>query len=164
MTKGKSKAFGQRTMEQAVKDRYGQPILSKTDGKPSIGCPFCKPSHPLNVDGVSPCGTFLQLRAVQTVYKGRMYKDMVCLKCQKGGGEFVHFNAGYIHTHDCMPGVFTFLEQPPFSALAKIVHGLPDGLKKRAETWLGQTMTVDEVTPEGVRTGKKLGYFFHKKA
>lgn len=147
-----------------VTERFGTPILRKDKDTPLIECPFCKPTHALSVSGPSACGTMLQLRAVQRVYKGRFNKGMVCIKCGKGGGELVHFNDAFVHANDCTPGVYAFADQPKFSRMAQMIFTAPGFIKRPFENRLGKTMAVEEVLPDGTKTGKHLGYFFYKKA
>lgn len=76
----------------------------------------------------------------------------------------VQFNDAFIHTHDCTPGVFTFSDQPKFSRMAQMIFTAPGFIKRPFENRLGKTMAVEEVLPDGTKTGKHLGYFFYKKA
>lgn len=146
-------------------ERIGTPKATKDEkGNAVLWCPFCIPSHPLDTGGASACGTILQVRAVQIVYKSKFNKDLVCVKCQKGGGDMVHFNNAYIHTHDCMPGVATFVDPPKFSKAAALVFKAPGWIKPRLEKILGEAKPVEEVTEDGTRTGKILGHFFWRKA
>lgn len=141
------------------------PILSK-DGKGNalLLCPFCTPPHPINPDSPSICGTILQVRALQTIYKAKKYdKNTVCVKCQKGGGEMVLFQGALIHTHDCSPGVVALSTPPKYSLFAEWTHGLEDGpIKHYIQKRFGNAMAVEEVTPTGEKTGKIFGYFFNK--
>ena len=131
-------------------------------GKPALMCPFCVPSHPL-VPGVqSGCGTDLQMRAVQTVYKAKFIKDMKCAKCGQGGGEMVRFLNAYVHVGDCAPGVVTLADPPDTTFFAHGVYLLPLAFRSRIEKYTGKAMPIDEVMPDGTRTGKTLGYFFLK--
>lgn len=146
-------------------ERIGTPKVTKDPaGNAILLCPFCNPPHALDTNGASPCGTILQVRAVQIVYKSKFNKKLVCVKCQQGGGDLVHFNNAYIHTHDCTPGVATFVEPPKFSKAAALVFRLPKWIQKRVEKYLGESKAVEEVTEDGTRTGKTLGYFFWRKA
>lgn len=105
------------------------PIISKDDkGNALLLCPFCTPPHPINPESPAICGTILQVRALQTIYKAKKYDPKtVCVKCQKGGGEMVLFQGALIHTHDCMPGVVALSSPPKYSNFAKYVYGLKDG-------------------------------------
>lgn len=133
------------------------------DGKPAMMCPFCNPSHPLVPGLEAPCGTNLQVRAVQIVYKSKFHDDMVCAKCGKSGDQMVRFQNAFIHIKDCAPGVATLTEAPKFSKLARLFYNPPARIKLMMEKLFGRSMAVDEVTPDGKRTGRVLGYFFMKK-
>jgi len=151
----------------SIKPKYTQrieaPIAKKEkDGSASLWCPFCKPSHKILPGMEALCGTRLEVRAVQIVFKARYEKDMKCAKCGGGGGEMVRFQNAFVHTHDCTPGVATLTEPPKFSRWAAFVAKLPDSLKNRIEKRTGKAMPVDEVTPTGERTGVVLGHFFYK--
>lgn len=154
-----------KTLNPQVTERYGTPRIQKgDDGNPVMFCPFCRPSHELLPVGVSACGTQLQVRAVQVVYHARYNKEVVCIKCQRGGGDLVQFNNAMIHINDCMPGVATFIDPPKFSRMASLVFKLPSKIKSFAEKYLGETKAVEEVDEKGVRTGKTLGHFFYARS
>lgn len=152
-----------KIFQPPVTQRFGTPPIRKGDkGGTEIMCPFCNPSHVLTTQGPAACGTQLQVRAVQTVYDARHNKSLVCVKCHKGGGKMVQFNNSMIHTPDCTPGVVTFIEKPQFSILANLVYHLPTWARARVEPWTGRTEKVDEITPEGERTGRVMGYVFYR--
>lgn len=153
------------TPRPKVTNRIESPKITKDEtGAAVLLCPFCNPPHTLRTDGISGCGTIIQVRAVQAVYRSNLHKDMVCVKCQKSGGDMVQFNDAFVHIADCMPGVTTITEEVQYSKFAKFVFGLrPGKLKKYLETRYGEVKSVAEVTPNGERTGKILGYFFYKK-
>lgn len=138
--------------------------IAKMQGKEAVlYCPFCKPTHKILPGVPNPCGTFLEIQAMQTVFKAKYEKNLICLKCGQGGGEMVQYRNGFIHTHDCAPGVAALTEEPKFNRLAKIVYQIPwPALKTRIEKRVGRAMKVDEVKPDGERTGKVLGYAFFK--
>lgn len=143
--------------------RIEAPLAGKgKDGKPTLLCPFCKPTHPIIPGKVSMCGTALEMRAVQTVFKARFIKGMVCAKCGQGGGDMVHFQNAFVHVHDCTPGVAVLTQPPVFTPFARLVYGLPEKLKTRIEKRTGMAVPVDEVKPDGTRTGQVLGYFFNR--
>ena len=143
--------------------RIEAPKFGKTkDGKDSILCPFCNPTHPLTPGSEAMCGTALQVRAVQMVYKAKHYKGMVCAKCGKDGDQMVRFQNAFIHVKDCTPGVATLTESPQFSKLARLVYTAPPYIKALFEKRFGSAMSVDEVLPNGTRTGNIIGYFFMK--
>jgi hypothetical protein len=152
------------TIKPKFTQRIEAPIAKKEkDGSASLYCPFCKPSHKIMPGMEALCGTRLEVRAVQIVFKAKYEKDMKCAKCGQGGGEMVRFQNAFIHANDCTPGVATLTEAPKFSKWAQIVWGIPwPALKARIEKRTGKAMPVDEVTPDGARTGVVLGHFFFK--
>lgn len=142
-----------------VRERYGTPFITREkDGSAILNCPFCKPTHPIRPDVGSACGTMLEVRAVQRIYRAKYEKDMVCVKCGKGGDEMVLFQNGFIHTHDCAPGVVALANPPKYSKLAAKVYGTK--LQGLAERIFGKITPVHEVNPDGTKTGLTLGYFF----
>ena len=137
-----------------VKDEKGNAILL---------CPFCTPSHPLNPAMPSLCGTTLILTAEQTTIRAKYQKNLVCVKCGKGGGEMVMFQNSYIHTHDCKPGVMTMTNPPKYSNFAALTYKLQNKfLKSNIERFTGRAMPVEEIDTKGNKTGVILGYFFWK--
>lgn len=124
-------------------------------------CPFCKPPHPLIPGKISSCGTQLQLEAVQVVYHAK-YSNLVCAKCGKTGGDMTKWLDAFVHIEDCTPGVQLLNEEPEYSHLAAVIYKLPVWARIKIEKFTGQVMTVDEVQPDGKRTGKVLGCFFMK--
>ena len=156
------------TKKSAPKTNYTKrtatPQIAKDhNGNSLLLCPFCTPPHTLHPSIPSPCGTILVLTAEQVVYKAKYNKKMVCVKCKQGGGEMVRFQGALIHTHNCAPGVMTMTVPPKYSKAAKFVHGMKSPfLKSMLEKYLGRTMPVEEVTPDGSRTGVVLGHFFLK--
>lgn len=146
-----------------ITTRVKVPIAKMEKGEAVLFCPFCQPTHSIVPGREYLCGTFLEVHAVQTVYRAKFEKNMICAKCGKGGGEMVQFRQGFIHTHDCAPGVAALTEEPKFTPLAKVIYHLNwPYAKKQIEKRIGRAMKVDEVTPEGERTGKVLGYAFFK--
>lgn len=144
-------------------NRIEAPIAKKEkDGSASLYCPFCKPTHKILPGMESACGTRLEVRAVQMVIHAKYDKTMVCVKCNKGGGDMVRFQNAFIHVADCMPGVATFTEEPKYSQFAKLLFKAPEWIKTRIEKKFGTIMPVDEISPDGQRTGVVLGYFFYK--
>ena len=144
--------------------REGIPMISK-DGKGNalLLCPFCTPPHPINPDSPALCGTILQVRALQVVYKAKKYGNEVCVKCQKGGGQMVLFQGALVHTHDCTPGVVALSTPPKYSPFARWTYKLSDGkLKSFIQKRWGTAMPVEEVTPAGEKTGVVFGHFFNR--
>ena len=151
------------TIKPKFTQRIEAPIAKKEkNGEASLWCPFCKPSHKILPGMEAMCGTRLEVRAVQIVFKAKYEKNMKCAKCGQGGGEMVRVSNAYVHTNDCTPGSTFLTETPAFSKLAGLVHKLPVILRSRVEKYTGRAMPVDEVTPTGERTGVVLGHFFYK--
>jgi len=149
-----------KTAQPAFRVREAEPKVTK-DMK--IMCPFCPIPHPLVAGEVATCGTYIKVSAVQRIYRTRLNKDMVCAKCGKPGGEMVHFQNAFVHLEDCMPGVAVMNEAPQFSRLASFVFKMKDGkLKNIIEKRTGAAKSVEEVEPNGKRTGRTLGYFFYR--
>jgi len=149
------------TVKPKVTQRRAQPRLSQEENKIVILCPFCTPSHALIPGRASPCGTILDVQAVQLVFKAK-YSDLVCVKCGGGGGDMVKYQNAFVHLEDCSPGVVTLAEPPEYSKIAGIIYKLPKWAKSIIEKYSGTVMNVDEVSPDGKRTGVTLGYFFVK--
>lgn len=145
-----------------VTSRSAMPLAKK--GSETLMCPFCMPSHPIYPFTPSSCGTIVEVTAVQTVYHAKYDRTMVCAKCGKGSGDMVKWQNALVHNYDCSPGTMTFAEPPKNSPLAKWVYELPKNsfVKYLMEKAYGRASTLDEVTPQGVRTGNIRGYFFYK--
>ena len=137
--------------------RVDVPKVSKDkDGNAILMCPFCTPAHPLNLDNSSSCGTGIQIRAVQTTYKAKFDKRLICIRCGEGGGEMVMHQNGFIHTHKCKEGVFVLDKPPEYSSVAKLIFKYtPEWFRK----WAG-AIQVEEIYPDGKKTGVVLGYAF----
>jgi hypothetical protein len=153
----------QSSVKSFVKERVDIPKVTKDkNGAAILLCPFCNPTHPLRADQATACGTIVRVQAVQTVFRSNYSrKNMVCVKCGKGGGEMVVWqNNAFVHTHDCSPGVAAMNEPPKISKAAGIIYNLHPRIKTLIELVTGKTMKVDEVTPDGKRTGVILGHFF----
>lgn len=146
----------------AIRTRRAVPGVEHKNGNPAIMCPFCKPSHPIFMDRSSHCGTIVEVSAVQTVFRAKFEKKMVCLKCGHGGGEMVLFQNAFIHTHDCAPGTVVFAEQPSYSKWAEYVYKLPEFVKKPLEKRIGKAKPVSVLKEDGSPTDKIAGYFFWK--
>jgi len=139
-------------------------VKDKASGNVMLLCPFCTPAHSLTPNAPAACGTVLILTAEQTVIRAKYEKKLVCVKCGKGGGEMVMRQNAFVHLNDCMPGVAFLTEPPKFTFAAAFVNGLkPAFFKKTVEFFTGRAVAVDEVAPNGTRTGMVLGYFFQRK-
>jgi hypothetical protein len=152
------------SVKPAHTKRTAIPVIKKGEGGEALlMCPFCVPSHPLRPDKVSACGTILILTAEQTVFRGKYEKKMVCVKCGKHGGDMILFQGAFVHNYDCSPGVVAMTEAPEFSDWAARVAWTPEWIRKPIEKFTGRAQAVEEVLPDGTRTGVVLGYFFHKE-
>lgn len=147
-----------------VKTRELPPRLVEKKGEVQILCPFCEPPHPIAVGRDAACGTSVRVTAVQVIVPTRTVNRMglKCLKCKQGGGEMVQYHGGYVHLHECTPGMKLMTEPPEFSRFAAWVYGLPEFARGPLEKRLGKAKQVREVNPQGADTGKVLGYFFYK--
>lgn len=145
----------------AMKQRSAIPLVDQ-DG--NLACPFCKPTHLLDPTKESPCGTVIQVTALQTVYKAQYMQEPVhCLKCARDSGEMVRFAGAFIHVVDCTPGMALMAEEPKLSNWAKFVYNLPDFAKKRIEKRIGRASPLELIDNEGRKTGEVAGYFFYKQ-
>lgn len=139
------------------------PRTTETKDTVQILCPFCEPPHPIAVGREAACGTSLKVTAVQVVIPSRTVtkRNLVCVKCHKGGGQMVRFHNGYVHLHECTPHTKLITEPPVFSKLAGLVFRMPPLLRAPLERRLGLARQIKEVDPAGQDTGRTLGYFFY---
>jgi hypothetical protein len=148
----------------AYTTRKAMPIIKKGEGGEALlMCPFCPTPHPLRPDKPSACGTMLILTAEQTVFRGKYEKNIICVKCGQKGGDMVLFQNAFVHNYDCSPGVVAMTEAPKFSDWAARVAWTPEWIRNPIEKFTGHAQSVEEVLPDGTRTGVVLGYFFHKE-
>lgn len=152
------------SIRPAVTYREALPKLEKDkNGANILMCPFCDPTHPILPFVPSACGTGIEIKAIQKIYEGKYNKDMICAKCHERGGKMVLWNNAFIHAHNCTPGVSVLAEEPKYSRVARFVYGMKEGkIKDLIQNRLGRAVAVDEVTPEGNKTGRVLGHFFHR--
>lgn len=154
-----------KSLRSPVNTREANPgIQTDKDGTKLLTCPFCYPPHILYPEKPSPCGTYIQVKAVQVIIPARTSKksNLICLKCHQGGGEMVRYMNGFIHKEDCDPSTKFLAEPPKFNKLAKLVFHLPEKIRNVAEKKTGPAKEVQEIDPQGVPTGKVLGYLFDK--
>lgn len=153
----KSKSNGVTYREAApgtVKDKSGSTVFT---------CPFCNPTHPISPFQVSPCGTIVDVRAVQATFSSKYDPRIRCAKCGQKGGKMVQRGDAYIHAEECKPGTVFMTEPPAYSTFAKFVYNLKKGSTKAfLEKHLGRAVMSEEVTPQGEKTGVVFGYFFYK--
>lgn len=97
-----------------------RPKVIDSSGNAQIMCPFCPRPHPLPLDGSAACGTRLDIRAIQKVYKG-----IACVLCGGQLGTMVKVGDKYRHAHDCTPSKQLYAEPPPLSRSAALVWRMP---------------------------------------
>lgn len=103
------------------RERSELPKLGELNGQKVIVCPFCDPPHALIAEEVAPCGTYIQVRAVQNVFRNEK-----CELCGERNGLLIMVGNKFKHTHDCSPGKFLFAAPPKKSTIAGVVYKLPD--------------------------------------
>lgn len=159
-----------------IKIRESYPLTRKDKkGHIEMLCPFCKPAHVIIPAQPTPCGTTIEVKAVQKLITQRTARNegVKCLKCHSDkGGLMASTRNGFVHIHDCAPGTVVLSQPPEFSKLAKTVFHLPDALRKSIEKRMGEVKEIVEmdkhgktvkVTDEkGNENDKVLGYFFYK--
>lgn len=111
----------QRPSRVKTSRRVRPPLIGKVEGNAAVLCPFCKPPHPILADREGPCGTRLELRAIQVTYE-----NVVCTLCGKSGGTLVRVGDRYRHTYNCSPGKYLYATPPKKSILAGILFKMPD--------------------------------------
>lgn len=147
-----------------MKVREELPQMRKTDIGIGIFCPYCDPSHPLLPGKPAACGTFLKLTAVQQIMPARVARlqNIACIKCHTvGGGDLVPWQGNYVHLQDCDPETKLYVEPPVFSNYAKLLYKMPLGIQNILARKRGTPRPVKEITPEGMETGRILGYTFY---
>lgn len=106
--------------------RKQAPRISQ-DGKGMvIECPFCHPPHRLRLDMPAPCGTILELKAVQS-----LYQDVTCVLCGKPGGTLIKVGELYRHANECSPGKRLYTIPPKPSKTAAIFYRFPKWIQAR---------------------------------
>lgn len=154
-----------RKPQSATTERAALPKIQKDEhGAAVLMCPFCEPSHILSAVNRNGCGSVVEMRVTQIIYRAKYNPKMICVKCAKGGGEMVQYLDALIHIPDCMPGTVTMVDPPVLSKSAEFVNKLPKPIKGLVEKVTGQVMPVEEVTTSGVRTGNVFGYFFKSRS
>lgn len=147
-----------------IKTRKSVPGVIRNGDIAQLGCPFCTPTHVLVPGTPGPCGTVLEVTAVQMIISPRIVRNegLICLRCRKGDGEMVKHGNSYVHTEDCTPGTRLLSELPAFSKSAKFVYSLPVKLRDFVERFTGKVQYVKEIDTRGEETGNIIGYFFLK--
>lgn len=148
-----------KDFQYPMRQRIDSPKITKDrEGNAILMCPFCNPSHALNLESGSSCGSEIQVRVVQTVYKAKYSSKLICVKCGLGGGEMVKFQNGFVHTHKCKPGVMTLETPPTYTRLAEFIYKFtPEWFRKKVGA-----IEVQEIFPDGTKTGVILGYAFFR--
>ena len=100
--------------------RSAPPRIEAVKDSVRILCPFCQPPHEILPDRQSPCGTSLELKAVQ-----RTFTHVACALCGQSQGTLVKRGERMIHDYDCTPGAKIYTVPPPRSRMAGIVWKLP---------------------------------------
>lgn len=144
--------------------REKPPIPFPTKSGIELHCPFCDDHHILRPDLTSPCGTRIDVMAVQEVISAKTVRtnNLVCLKCHKGNGEMVRYRDSYVHLANCAPGVQLLQDMPKFNKLARLVYATPKKMRGLVERVTGRADQVLEIDEKGEKTGKVVGYFFRR--
>lgn len=147
-----------------VKTRTAQPIPMPTKNGIELRCPFCSDHHVIFPNVESPCGTRIEVTAVQEVISKSLVRkeNLTCIKCFKSGGEMVRYRNSFIHAEECNPEARLLQDIPPNNRLAQFVFGLPDWAKKGIEKFTGPASIVHEIDNDGHKTGKIAAYLFWK--
>ena len=132
--------------KSAPKIRRKAPHIKETGAGIEIHCPFCHPPHVLRIDMPSPCGTVLELKAVQN-----LFQDIACALCGGKQGTLVRIGERYKHVHDCSPGKHLYTVPPEQSRSARWFWLLPEFLHRFVWTRLGKK--VIELSSGGTVTG-----------
>lgn len=144
-----------------ITQRRAAPVVGKGEhGRPVLLCPFCTPGHPIMPGTRYPCGTILEVTAVQSVLRAKFDKHVRCIKCGKGGGQMRSYGDAYVHINDCLPGT-EVLSEVPHSKLAEFVYTSPKWVGKLFSR-MGVPQPIKEINLDGTQTGKILGYTFLK--
>ena len=146
------------------KTREMPPKVKQTAKGVLVQCPFCVAPHVILPGMESPCGTTLQVTAVQTILTSHAarFNKIACVKCHQTGGEMVRYRNSWVHLIDCVPGTRLLTEVPKMTRSAALVMKLPPRVRKIIEAKTGKAQEVREIDLEGHETGKILGHFFMK--
>lgn len=156
--------YVKNTPRPLMRTREKPPIPFPTKHGIELRCPFCSDHHQLLPNVESPCGTRIEVMAVQEVISTKLARkeNLTCIKCAKQGGEMVRYRNSFIHAEECNPEVRFLQEEPKYSWFAKVVFGLPEPIRKQVEKVTGRADQVQDMDNNGVKTGKILGFFFWK--
>ena len=106
--------------------RRQAPVISQSGKGIIIECPFCHPPHQLRLDIPAPCGTILELKAVQS-----LYQDVTWALCGQTGGTLIKVGELYRHANECSPGKRLYTIPPKPSLGAAIFYRLPKWIQAR---------------------------------
>ena len=109
------------------RQRKEKPRILKQKKSIITGCPFCEESHPIYADQVAHCGTYVEMMAIQPIFRG---KRLVCALCGEAGGTLVKIGDQYKHDFECSPGKFVYSEPPKLSKTAKLLYRSPQFVQK----------------------------------
>lgn len=142
-----------------MKLRRRPPIIEKNGKELQILCPFCKPAHSITTEK-GACNTYLQLTAVQEIYKGR---HITCALCGESGGTLVKIGDIYKHDHNCSPGKTLFTETPEYSLSAALAWALPRFIRIRLVKLIKKSpQKITKMDKDGNYTGELLGFCWKK--
>lgn len=158
--------FKQSFSKSLVNVREKPPIPMPTKTGVELRCPFCDDHHVLDPSAESPCGTKVEVLAIQEVLSRKLVRKegLVCVKCHAPGGEMVRYRNSYVHLENCAPETRLLQEIPKFSFLAALVYKIHPRARGLVERVTGRADQVLEIDEFGNKTGKVLGYFFWKGA
>lgn len=148
-------------------ERRAHPIPFQENKKAPITllCPFCSDHHVILPNQQSPCGTRIEVQAVQEIFRARTVRQqgLICVKCKKGSGEMIRYGEAFIHLKECNPGMKLIHQMPPSSKLAHLVFSLPKFWRGQVEKIVGYEAQQIQVMDEtGETTGEIAGYFFRR--
>lgn len=130
-----------------------RPKVVDATGNAQVMCPFCPRPHPLPLDGPASCGTRLDIRAIQKVYKG-----VACVLCGGQQGTMVKVGDKYKHAHNCTPGKELYTTPPPFSRSAGLMWHMPNFVQQW-HAWIWKRAAI-----ELKQEGKVVGYAWERVA
>ena len=143
-----------------MKPRRRTPLVHIDGDKHVLMCPFCSPSHPIDMMKEAHCGTTLECYAVQPVIRAKQIK---CLKCEQAGGTFVKAGTGYVHDFDCAPERKLMYGAPKMNRFAGAIFNRSVKFNEFFTKYTGKrarkALKLDE---NQELTDEVFGYFFEK--
>lgn len=147
MSKKKARPTRLKHRSKAVKFKW-------ENGDLKILCPFCSEEHAIDIQNVSPCGTVLQMNAVQEIWK-----NTTCVLCGESDQErMVKVGDKFRHIYDCSPGKRLLIIPPKPSLSAKYFSLLPERVQWFLVKRLGR-VPVHFKNDSG-----ETGYFWEKRS